>query len=349
MRAFISYSRTDQSFLINFVQLVRAVYGNDSVWFDEDILGGEDWWKKILGEIKKCDIFIYLISNESLESSYCQDEMKEALRLNKQILPVIIRQLNPSYPGNVAPDLITILTSTQYVDLTNQHDAKAIAKLYAALRRLQPSHPRRRKKRLFGISLLLLVGTISFVLLSILGQPQLVFPQFSSIGYFRDHAANFTAIRYELTSCAESCLSGVKKILDIDAIIEENGYAVVHFVVLPLSKVDLGSYLLLRVSVQTTDPDFEVAMWDATRSVFFHCRAQAIGQTQDFLISLDEADLTQKGFTFQPQQAIGLSIGFAQSVGSDPGHHHMKVYGIVSGDNLDDRNLSQVNRCVIQG
>ncbi|HEX2905904.1 MAG TPA: SUMF1/EgtB/PvdO family nonheme iron enzyme [Phototrophicaceae bacterium] len=133
---FISYSRTDRSFLDSFVPLIRRVYGNDCLWYDDDIHGGADWWETIIAEIGQCRLFVYLISNEAIESSYCQAELREALRLGKPILPVIVRRLNPAYPGHVPDDLKAILARTQYLDLINMHDTEHVADLYAAIHHL---------------------------------------------------------------------------------------------------------------------------------------------------------------------------------------------------------------------
>ena len=134
---FISYSRADRQFIDQFIPLIRRVYGNDSLWFDDDIHGGVDWWEMILAEIGKCDLFIYLISNESLESPYCQAELREALRLKKQILPVIVRHLKPPYPGNIDEALATTLRKTQYVDMGGGfRNPETIALLYAAIKHL---------------------------------------------------------------------------------------------------------------------------------------------------------------------------------------------------------------------
>lgn len=134
---FISYSRADKQFIEQFIPLIRKVYGNDSLWFDDDIHGGSDWWQLILDEIADCDLFIYLVSNESLESSYCQAELKEALRLNKQILPVVVRRLNPAYPGNIQQDLAELLRKTQYVDMSRGFkSADTQAVLYGSINRL---------------------------------------------------------------------------------------------------------------------------------------------------------------------------------------------------------------------
>jgi sulfatase modifying factor 1 len=136
-KIFISYSRADRQFIEQFIPLVRRVYGNDSLWFDQDIHGGTDWWQMILDEIHKCDLFIYLVSNESIESPYCQAELREALRLNKKILPVIVRRLKPNYLNTVADDLATFLKKTQYVDMSGGfRDPEILSALYASLARL---------------------------------------------------------------------------------------------------------------------------------------------------------------------------------------------------------------------
>lgn len=136
-RIFISYSRADRQFIDQFVPLVRRVYGNDSLWFDDDIHGGVDWWGSILSEIAKCDVFIYLVSNESLESTYCQAEFEEALRRRKKVLPVIVRRLNPPYPGEIKQKLAEELAKTQYVDMSRGfRNRDSNAKLYGAINRL---------------------------------------------------------------------------------------------------------------------------------------------------------------------------------------------------------------------
>lgn len=135
-RIFISYSRADRQFIDQFILLIRRVYGNDSTWFDDNIHGGDDWWQMILNEIAECDIFVYLISNEALESPYCQAELREALRLNKLILPVIVRRLKPEYPRGIDDALAVVLPRTQYVDMSGCfRDPNTIATLYAALTR----------------------------------------------------------------------------------------------------------------------------------------------------------------------------------------------------------------------
>jgi hypothetical protein len=139
-RIFISYNRADRQFVDDLAPLLRRVYGHDSLWYDDDIHGGADWWHMILSEIAACELFVYLISNDSLASPYCQAEMREGLRLRKQILPVIVRP-KTDYPGVMADDLKQILQDTQYVDMAQGvKDTNALTFLYASANRLLAKH-----------------------------------------------------------------------------------------------------------------------------------------------------------------------------------------------------------------
>ena len=95
-RIFVSYSRADAQFVQDFIPLIRRVYkGQHVIWYDDEIHGGSKWWDMILGEVERADLFLYLISSDSLDSQYCQAEFREALRLNKAILPVLVRRTQP--------------------------------------------------------------------------------------------------------------------------------------------------------------------------------------------------------------------------------------------------------------
>ncbi len=108
-RIFISYDRDDRTITRQLAAQLRRVYGYDEVWFDENIRGGADWWAEIRRQIARCDIFMFLLSDESLKSEYCQRERDEADRLNKKILPVRIAPVT-EIPEN--------LRNIQYVDMS---------------------------------------------------------------------------------------------------------------------------------------------------------------------------------------------------------------------------------------
>jgi hypothetical protein len=135
-RIFISYSRADNLFVKELVPLMYTMYDPDNIWIDQQIYGGIKWWEMILNKIAECDLFIYLISNDSLTSPYCQAEFREALRLCKLFLPVIVRP-KTIYPGSIANDLKNILLETQYVNLSNGFaDSRAMTDFYASISKL---------------------------------------------------------------------------------------------------------------------------------------------------------------------------------------------------------------------
>jgi hypothetical protein len=55
------------------------VWGYENVWFDDNLHGGQPWWEEILSQIAICDIFVYLLSSESIASEYCLAEYQVTL------------------------------------------------------------------------------------------------------------------------------------------------------------------------------------------------------------------------------------------------------------------------------
>ena len=130
---FISYSRADSAFVAEFIPLLEG--SGFKIWYDQHIRGGEDWWQLILQQIAEADVFIYLLSNDSLESEYCRSEFLEAIRLNKRVLPIVVRpKTNLERGGDLAP----ILKKYNYVDLSNgAKDTKGFASVVGALNKLK--------------------------------------------------------------------------------------------------------------------------------------------------------------------------------------------------------------------
>lgn len=114
-RIFISYSRADQRDVEQFIGYLPDKYKHQ-VWYDKHLKAGQEWWKLIQDQIGIAEVFIYLISNESLQSEYCQKEFRSAVHLKKNIIPVIMRRCNLDY----APDDIRgKLQNIHWVDMQN--------------------------------------------------------------------------------------------------------------------------------------------------------------------------------------------------------------------------------------
>jgi len=98
MSLFISYSSRDRAGLDTVLSALRRAH--EEVWFDEELGAGEVWWRTILERIRNCEVFIFAISANSLESKPCLAELRYAQDLDKPIVPV---QIGPISSMRVTP------------------------------------------------------------------------------------------------------------------------------------------------------------------------------------------------------------------------------------------------------
>jgi len=101
---FISYSRNDTEFTRGFTDRF-TVEGLDA-WVDwQDIPPSVDWMKEIQKGIEDADVFLFLVSPDSISSPICADEVGHAVANGKRIIPVIVREIDVK----LAPPTITHL------------------------------------------------------------------------------------------------------------------------------------------------------------------------------------------------------------------------------------------------
>ncbi len=109
---FISYNRDNE--------LIAKVLDNDiqalghSVWFDQELSGGQAWWDQILASIRDCDVFVFVLSQKSLNSTACNREYGYASDLGKPVLPVMVSK---GVSTNLLPPA---LSKIQFVDYQEQ-------------------------------------------------------------------------------------------------------------------------------------------------------------------------------------------------------------------------------------
>jgi len=85
---FISYSRKDSDFTRRLTNELEK--RNQDVWIDwQDIPRGSDWLNEIYTGIESANIFLLIVSQHSLTSQICNDEIAYARRVNKRIVPII--------------------------------------------------------------------------------------------------------------------------------------------------------------------------------------------------------------------------------------------------------------------
>lgn len=109
MGLFISYSSQDKGAIEPLRNALRRAH--QQVWMDEELGGGEAWWRTILEQIRSCEVFIVAMSNNSIASKPCQAELRYAQALHRPIVPVQI--------GPVTNLRVTPLAETQIIDFRN--------------------------------------------------------------------------------------------------------------------------------------------------------------------------------------------------------------------------------------
>jgi len=113
-----------------------------TVWTSKrDIKTGSQFQKAINQGIEGADNFVYLMSSDSLKSTYCQEELDQALANNKRIIPLLIEE--------VEEKLIPVkLRQLQHIDLTKYKDetqySLSIDKLLGELKK-EPSYYEKHK------------------------------------------------------------------------------------------------------------------------------------------------------------------------------------------------------------
>ncbi|MBC7813803.1 MAG: TIR domain-containing protein [Burkholderiales bacterium] len=138
LRFFISYSRSNKQEVGQVIDLLRT--SGHEVWWDGDIPEIADWWATILDQIEACQVFIFIISEKSVQSAYCLAELKYATERNRPIFPFVIDdhsrytippEVTPArnqrfvYDGNPTRMLERILQSCNQLDWKMYHDLPA--------------------------------------------------------------------------------------------------------------------------------------------------------------------------------------------------------------------------------
>lgn len=129
---FISYNRTSDSVAKSLAADIEAL--GRSVWFDNELSGGQAWWDQILANIRDCAVFVFVLAPESLNSTACKREYAYAADLGKPILPVLIS-------GEVSLTLLPPpLAEIQFVDYQTP-DRNTVLRLARALATIRPPSP----------------------------------------------------------------------------------------------------------------------------------------------------------------------------------------------------------------
>ena len=132
MNIFISYNRQSKALAKTLADDIEAL--GHTVWFDQELSGGQVWWDKILATVRDCDVFVFVLNPEALNSTACKREYGYATDLGKPVLPVLVAE---GVSVNLLPPA---LSQIQFVDYRKQ-DRDAALRLARALAAVPPTKP----------------------------------------------------------------------------------------------------------------------------------------------------------------------------------------------------------------
>ena len=88
---FISYSHQDTELISPFMEELQKHF---NVWYDDGIHLGEAWTEEVARHLTGCALFIYLVTNNSLSSKNCKDEINLAREEEIPFFNVIVEDVS---------------------------------------------------------------------------------------------------------------------------------------------------------------------------------------------------------------------------------------------------------------
>ncbi|MBO4983165.1 MAG: toll/interleukin-1 receptor domain-containing protein [Clostridia bacterium] len=130
---FISYSSANHAVALEIKKRLESPPRNVTCWManNANIQSGEDFRSKIVDAIKRCKIFLFVISKESMESKWCPLELSYAILENKKIYSIRVdsAQLSPSFEFKLICSQISdgtsnldVVIETLAINVKNQRD-----------------------------------------------------------------------------------------------------------------------------------------------------------------------------------------------------------------------------------
>lgn len=132
MKIFVSYRSVNRA-LVN--TLVTDLTDMDhEVWYDQALEGGQMWWDNILTRLQWCDLLVFALTPQSIESYPCQLEYTYANALRRHIIPVLLAD-GVNY--NLLP---VVLQERQIINYTDR-SIDSYKRLASAIRNQPPVPP----------------------------------------------------------------------------------------------------------------------------------------------------------------------------------------------------------------
>ena len=96
MKIFVSYSRRDAGDFANQIQRHLSSFKYDIFTDIDSIRAGDIWSNTITTNISSCDIFVVIVTYGALQSQHVENEVSQAKRENKKIIPCFFRAISTS-------------------------------------------------------------------------------------------------------------------------------------------------------------------------------------------------------------------------------------------------------------
>lgn len=117
LKVFISYRKQDKEELKKLVDLIHANPESQRIhlWYDSNLLPGEDYRKTIVDALCDCDLFILLVTPSLLEKDnyIMRVEYPLAKEAGKKILPIEMKKTNKVQLAELYPSLPKCITYKQ--------------------------------------------------------------------------------------------------------------------------------------------------------------------------------------------------------------------------------------------
>lgn len=149
LKLFISYCHQDSAAIKRFITHLTPLCeerGLLDVWYDKNIMAGQDFWDEIDGHLSDRDIVCLMLSADYLASKSCKKEMQQAFSLAETkclaVIPIILSDCGWSYYDNISrklalPDDAKPIDSFQNVDSAWQSVVKGVEQRAISLEKMK--------------------------------------------------------------------------------------------------------------------------------------------------------------------------------------------------------------------
>jgi hypothetical protein len=132
LRIFLSHAMGDRAYAHKLLNLLSQ-RANVRVFTPEKLSAGEDWQSTLKEELSNCDIFLVLLSPNSVGSSWVLHELGAAWAMNKLIIPII------THP-EVASRIPLALAQYEFVEMGDLEQPDFINQILARFEETAASH-----------------------------------------------------------------------------------------------------------------------------------------------------------------------------------------------------------------